>query len=103
MRSLKTSHGLCQIDMGNLAQRMNAGIGAAGAMHGCGRAVDLRHRGLKHALHRMARRLELPADEGFAVIFDDELVARHQPTTVPAGMAKPRSSVSASMAPLPSR
>jgi hypothetical protein len=63
--------------MHDLAQRMHAGIGAAGgdALHGL--AAEFVDRLLQRLLHRRAVLLPLPADEGAAVIFEDELVARH--------------------------
>ncbi len=72
--------------MGDLAERMHAGIGAPGAQHLHGLATKClrgRHHG---ALHREAALLHLPADEGRAVILDDELVAWHerlQPSRMP--------------------
>ena len=68
---------LVEIDMRDLAQRMDAGIGPAGALHEHDLAAELRHRAFERALHGRAVLLDLPADERPAVIFDGELVARH--------------------------
>ena len=57
---------------------MHAGIGAAGAMDADLLAADRLDRVVQRALHRGAVVLDLPAAEGRAVIFDDELVAGHQ-------------------------
>ena len=63
--------------MRNLAERMHAGIGAAGATWD-GLLAGERFDGVGEApLHRGAVLLHLPADEGRAVIFEDELVAGH--------------------------
>ncbi len=68
---------LGKIDMGDLAERMHAGIGAPGAEHGDAFAGKSRDRFGQHALHRDAVVLCLPADKRRAVIFDGELVAGH--------------------------
>ena len=64
--------------MGDLAERVDAGIGAARARDGDALAREGRDRVGECALHRRRVGLELPADEGRAVIFDRELVAGHQ-------------------------
>src|SRR5205085_6483766 len=60
-------------DARHLAERVNAGIRAAGAVnrHGC--ALELRERVLEKTLNRFALRLALPADEPRAVVGDREL------------------------------
>ena len=68
---------LVQIHMHDLMGGMNAGIGAPGAMDPHGRAGEARDRILDRLLHGETVGLMLPAGEGRAVIFDDELVARH--------------------------
>src|ERR1700749_3489367 len=68
---------LAEIDMRDLTERMDAGIGASGA----GDDDALAGKGLdgigEHALHGQAAVLRLPADERRAVIFDGEFVAGH--------------------------
>ena len=76
MRVERIAHGvgvpvLGEIDMRDLAERMDAGIGAARAADGdllAGEAPDGR---LERALDRRAVGLDLPADERRAVIFDE--------------------------------
>ena len=68
---------LGKIDVGDLAERVHAGIGAAGALQRDALAGKRCDRFGDHALHRDAVVLHLPADERRAVIFDGELVARH--------------------------
>ena len=63
--------------MGDLAERVDAGIGAAGALDHDGLAGEGGDRLLDRLLHGAAVLLALPADEGAAVIFDGELVAGH--------------------------
>ena len=72
-----------QVEMRRLAQRMNAGIGAAGAMHDDRLAAEALDRLFEDLLHREPVRLALPADEAGAVIFERQLVAGHG-STVPA-------------------
>ena len=66
-----------EIDMGDLAERMDAGIGAPGALDRDRLAGEGGDRLLDRLLHRAAVLLALPADIGAAVIFDGQLVARH--------------------------
>ena len=66
-----------QIDMADLARGVDAGVGAPGAAHAAGSPHRARKRALDHFLHRKAIGLTLPADKAAAVIFDDELIARH--------------------------
>ena len=63
--------------MGDLAEGMDAGIGAAGALDRDRLAREGGDRLLDRLLHRAAVLLPLPADKGAAVIFDGQLVARH--------------------------
>jgi hypothetical protein len=66
-----------EIEMRHLVGRVDAGIGAPGAMHPHRLAGEALDRLLDRLLHRAAVQLPLPARKGRAVIFDDELVARH--------------------------
>src|ERR1700678_756533 len=68
---------LGNIAMRDLRQRVHAGVGAARAMNANMLAANRLDRGFQRALHGSAIVLELPAAERRAVIFDDELVARH--------------------------
>jgi hypothetical protein len=56
---------------------MHAGVGAAGALHPHGPALEALDRFLQRLLNRAAVDLALPAGEGRPVVFDDELVAGH--------------------------
>src|ERR1700722_7350021 len=67
-----------EIDMGDLAERVYAGISASGAGNHSTLAGKGGYSVGKNALHRNAVVLHLPADERRAVIFDGELVARHR-------------------------
>ena len=69
---------LCQVEMRDLPLRMDAGIGAARAMHAHIHAAQPARGTLQRALHRRIMVLNLPAAKRRAVIFDGELVARHQ-------------------------
>ena len=71
---------LVEIDVGDLAERMHARIGAARSLHVDHLAAELRHRLLERGLHGRSVVLDLPADERPAVIFDGELVAGHGDT-----------------------
>jgi hypothetical protein len=66
-----------EVDVGDLAQRMDARIGAPGALDRGRLAAEGGDRLLDRLLHRAAVLLALPADIGTAVIFDGQLVARH--------------------------
>ena len=82
MRIERVAHGirvpiLGEIDMRHLAARVHAGIGASGALHQRALAGKGCHRGGKHALHSRLRGLDLPAGKRRAVVFDGQLVARH--------------------------
>src|SRR5690242_1430445 len=68
---------LVDIAMGDLSERMHAGIGPARAVHTHVSAAGRLDRCLQRALHGRMIGLELPARERSAVIFDGELVARH--------------------------
>src|ERR1700687_5912618 len=68
----------CDVAMRDLAERVHAGIGAAGAVNADLLAADRLDRLLQRALHRRAVVLDLPAAKRRAVIFDDEFVAGHQ-------------------------
>ena len=64
--------------MRHLRQGVHAGIGPAGPVQPDGLAAEARDRGLQDLLHREPGRLALPAHEPGAVVFEHELVARHQ-------------------------
>jgi hypothetical protein len=66
---------VCAGDLGagDLAEGMNAGIGASGAMHGDGAAFEARERLFKQPLDRFAVGLPLPSDEPRAVVGNREL------------------------------
>src|SRR5208282_3238370 len=91
-----------QIQMRDLRQRMDPGIGAAGAMHGDALAAEALGGGFQDFLHRKPVSLALPADQAGAVIFERQLVAGHG-RIVPGGMAKPRRKAWDSSAARPAR
>ena len=66
-----------KVDMGDLAQRMHAGVGASRAMGDRALGRHGEKRALQRFLNGKAVLLPLPADERRAVIFEDELEARH--------------------------
>ena len=78
-----------QIEMRDLRQRVDPGIGAAGAVDGDALAAEALDGGFQDFLHRKPVPLALPADQAGAVIFERQLVAGHG-RIVPGGMAKPR-------------
>src|SRR5262245_6521937 len=88
--------------MGDLADRMHARIGAAGAMDRDALAAEGGDRLGQHALHGRSALLDLPAGERRAVVFDDQLVARHG-STEPTGSAAPRKNSSGRMGCRPAR
>ena len=57
----------------DLSERVHAGVGAPGAVHGHRSALDRRQRVLEHPLDRDAVRLALPADVVGAVVLEGEL------------------------------
>ena len=63
--------------MGDLTERMHAGVGPPRPARDCVLAGEGLDRLGEAPLHRGAVLLHLPADEGRAVIFEDELVAGH--------------------------
>src|SRR5690606_27536100 len=85
-----------QIDMNDLPESMDAGIGPAGSLDGNGLGRQRQDRPFQRRLHGMAVFLPLPADIGGAVIFDGHPVTRHQPSLVPAGSGMPRRKSAAS-------
>ena len=91
-----------EIQMAALAQRVNAGIGAARTMHAHLFAAEALDRTLQRLLHRASVALILPADEAGAVVFEGQLVAGHG-RRVPAGIGRPRSKASVSITALPAR
>ncbi len=73
-----------EIHMDDLVRGMDAGIRPPGAMDPHGVTRETLDRLLHHLLHRPPVDLPLPPGEGRAVVFDDELVARHQPSSAKA-------------------
>ena len=69
--------GTRQVEVRHLPERMHAGVRAAGPAHRDGLAGELADRLGQPALHRDAQRLQLPADERRAVVFERDAVARH--------------------------
>ena len=76
-----------QVEMRDLAQRVHAGVGAAGAAQRNRLAGEFVDRLGEAALHGLAQRLHLPADEGRAVILEREAVAGHCEGSIPASTA----------------
>ena len=68
---------LGDIDVRRHPERVHPGIGPPGAMDRDGFAGHLADRLLERLLDGIAQRLPLPADERPAVIFQDQLPARH--------------------------
>ena len=68
---------LDEVEMGDLTERMDAGIGAARAARDDLLAGERSDSFGEATLHRGAILLHLPADERRAVIFEGELVAGH--------------------------
>src|SRR6516162_10722094 len=91
------------IAMRDLPKRMHAGIGAAGAMNANLFATDRLDRVFQCALHRRTVFLNLPAAERGAVIFDGELVARHQLNRAGGLIGVPRRNSSVFIGCLPAR
>src|ERR1700679_2477871 len=88
--------------MRNLAQRVDAGIGAARAGYRYSRTGQFFDRSLKRSLYRGTIVLTLPADKGRAVVFQGQPVA-HQEKRVPTGRPKPFNSSRPCITPLPAR
>ena len=63
----------------DLAERVNAGIGAAGAMNRDRRPLESRERVFEQPLDRFAFGLTLPADEPRAVVREGEFQGAHPP------------------------
>ena len=62
-RTVSTGLSLDKIEMRDLAQRMDAGVGAAGALHGRALAAEGEYGVFERGLDRRAVGLALPADE----------------------------------------
>ena len=88
--------GAGEVEMGDLAQRVDAGVGAAGGEDGDGLAGAGQDGGSIGALDGGRVALALPALERAAVIFEQQAVAGHRLSRarVPTGSAKPRCSSS---------
>ena len=56
----------------DLSERVDAGVGAAGAVHGDRTTLESREHRLEQSLDRVASRLPLPTDEARAVIRNGE-------------------------------
>src|SRR5262245_37826919 len=93
-----------EIDMGDLAAGVNAGVGAPGALHQSFLACERFNRGSQHALYSQLIGLNLPPCKWSAIVFERELIARHaQFTRVPILICLPRRNSSAVMDCLPAR
>ena len=68
-----------EVEVADLAERMHAGIGAPGAVHGNALAGEFLDRVLQRRLHRRAVRLALEPDERRPVVFDRDAPAGHDP------------------------
>ena len=73
---------LRQIDVGYLAQGVDAGIGPAGPLDEDLHPGHPFQRRLQHFLDRQAIGLALPADQAGAVIFEGEFVARQESSRI---------------------
>ncbi len=73
------------VEVGDLSQGVDAGVRAPGGVDGRRLPREGGDRPLQRALHRRLRRLALEAVERAAVILDEETVAGHQSSRVPAG------------------
>jgi hypothetical protein len=67
-----------EIDVCCLPQRVHARIGAPGGGDFHRMAAEFRECGFQRFLHRRPVGLTLPADETAAIVFEDQLVARHR-------------------------
>src|SRR3546814_1405526 len=88
--------------MGDLAEGVDAVIGASGPLHQHRRAAEAVDRLLEGRLHRRAIGLALPADEAGPVVLHDDPVTRHG-STVPTGSAKPRRKAAVAIGSRPAR
>ncbi len=97
--------GRVEIEMGDLAKRVNAGIRPAGGEDAYSLARAGEDGVLDRALDGRSVALALPALERSAIIFEQQALAGHgaQPITVPTGSAKPRCSSSGVIGRLPAR
>ena len=89
------------VEVDDLRQRMDAGIGPAGREGDDLLAAEFLDCFFQALLDRQAVVLALPADERTAVVFQGELEASGHDRTVPGGMAKPRSNSAAAIGALP--
>ena len=88
-----------QRQQGHLAVGVHAGVGAAGGNAGDRLiAVQLGGGGFEDGLDGQADPLSLPADEGGAVVLDQQRPVPGHSRTVPGGIGRPRSRASASIA-----
>ena len=94
---------LGDIAMGDLRQRMHAGVGAPSAMHTNALAANRLYRRLQRTLHGQGIVLDLPAGKRRTVIFDDKLVAGHQTSRAGGFSGVPRKNSAAFIGALPAR
>ena len=66
-----------EIEMRNLGQSMDPGVGAPSAVDGHYLAAEIRHCGFESLLYRQSLGLALPTDQTGAVILDRQLVTGH--------------------------
>src|SRR5262249_39079079 len=85
-----------EIDMSDLAECVNTGIRAPGAVYRDPLAAEMQKGGFECLLDRHPRRLALPADQTGSIVLDRQPVAGHG-RIVPVGIAKPRSSAAVSI------
>ena len=78
LANLLRGMGLRQIDVAALAPRVHARVRSSRAMNPDGTTAELLHRFFERLLDGAAVGLVLPADKCAAVVFDGELVTRHQ-------------------------
>ena len=71
------AQGFLQVEMGDLAKRMDAGIRAACTDHQDRRAIEREGGILDSLLHRRRAFLALPSSEGGPIVFQRELISRH--------------------------
>ena len=76
--SVAASWAKVDADARDLAERVHAGIGPPGAVHGDRRALEPRERVLEQPLDRLALGLPLPADEPRAVVREGQLQRAHR-------------------------
>src|SRR3546814_10950519 len=91
---------LFRSEMGDLAEGVDAGIGASGALHQHRLAAEAVNGLLEGGLYRRAVGLALPADEARPVVLHDDPIAGHG-RIVPTGSATPRRKAAVAIGSLP--